>query len=253
MQVRTLSIAAPAYNEAEGIAPIVEEWVDYLSGCSTLTDFEVVICNDGSKDQTATILDQLAAKHPPFKPVHHLKNQGAAAALNTAIKHTSFDWVLLLDSDGQYAISDLPRFIDAVEKSGERAAIGVRTTKHDSLFAKFGSWSSGWFCNVLHGTAYRDFNCAFKLVQGDLLRGLTLEAKGLNYAGEISSKLIERGVKMAEIEVVHHPRVKGRSSAQSLKAACHRILFVAYLGFRQFLLRQQVLQSQTDHETKEKP
>ncbi|HEY9760859.1 MAG TPA: glycosyltransferase family 2 protein [Oculatellaceae cyanobacterium] len=241
--IRTLSVAAPAYNESEGIIAVLLEWVDYLSADSSLDDFEIVICNDGSKDNTGALLEEFAKSHPQLRPVHHKQNVGAAAALATAIENTRFPWVLLTDSDGQYGIDTTPALMRAIESAKARAAIGVRVKKHDSLFARFGSSASGSLCNALHHTHYRDFNCALKLVDGEILRRVNMEARGLNYSAEITSKLIELGVEMEEVEVVHQPRVAGRSSAQNMRAAWHRLLFVAYMGLRQFLLEQKVIQN----------
>lgn len=240
--VEYLSVAAPAYNEAAGIVEVVESWRGYLSQLPQLKGFEIVVCNDGSKDDTGKLLDQLAQSHSQIRPVHHQVNRGAAAALTTAIDSTTYPWVLLIDSDGQYGVDPIPHLIAAIEKSASRAAIGVRVKKHDSMLARFGSWASGWLCNFFHGTRYRDFNCALKLVDGQILRSLVLEAKGLNYSADISSRLVEAGVQMAEVEVIHSPRRTGRSSANS-KAIWHRILFVGLLGYRQFLLRRGVIQS----------
>jgi glycosyltransferase involved in cell wall biosynthesis len=241
--VRAISIAAPAYNEAEGIIEVVEGWLTYLSNLKELTDFEIVVCNDGSGDKTGRLLDQLASTNPHLKPVHHVTNRGAAAALATAIQQTIYPWVLLTDSDGQYGIETTKLLIEAVERSASCAAVGVRVKKHDSVFARVGSWGSGMLCNKFHSTAYRDFNCALKLVDGGLLRSINLEARGLNYSSEITSKLIECGITLVEVEVEHKPRTSGRSSAQSLRAAWHRLLFVTYIGLRQLLLKQNVIQN----------
>ena len=73
-------------------------------------------------------------------------------------------------------------------------------------------------------------------------RGLHLEAKGLNYSGEVMSKLLERGVRLSEVEVTHSKRTHGVSSAKALKGARDRFLFVMYIGLRQLLLRTHVLQ-----------
>ncbi len=239
--MQKLSVAAPAYNESAGIGPIVQHWVDYLRNAPQIPDFEIVICNDGSRDNTGAILDHLAASNPEVRPVHHTKNTGAAAALATAIRNTQGDWILLIDSDGQFPIENLPRMLEAV-KPEVQAVIGVRARKQDSAFTRFGSWISAALCNWFHRTHCRDFNSAFKLVQGDLLRSLCLEAKGLNYSGEITSKLLERGVRLAETEVVHQKRQRGVSSAKAFRGAVHRLLFVLYIGFRQFLFRAEVLQ-----------
>ncbi|HVT73249.1 MAG TPA: glycosyltransferase family 2 protein [Lacunisphaera sp.] len=235
-------MAAPAYNEAENLGPLVEAWHGYLAARFPAGCFEIVICNDGSKDDTARVLDALAGRFSAVRPCHHAVNQGAAAALATAIRHTTQAWVLLLDADGQFPIENLERFAAAHERDPAPAYIGFRPRKEDSPFARFGSWASGWACNLFHGTRYRDFNCALKCVEGRLLRDLSLEAKGLNYSTEISSKILERGVAMREVAVLHQPRRRGRSSRSLIRGSLHRLLLVAYLGFRQLLFRLQVLQ-----------
>jgi dolichol-phosphate mannosyltransferase len=238
----TISIAAPAYNEGENIHALVEGWARYLEKRFQPDDYEIVVCDDGSRDNTGTVLGDLARAFPSVRPCRHAVNQGAAAALTTAIQHTTKDWVLLIDADGQYPIENLDAFLVGTERLSSPAFIGFRTHKVDSAFARFGSWASGWCCNFFHGTRYRDFNCAWKLVEGALLRDLCLEARGLNYSLEISSKILERGVVMKEMEVVHRPRASGRSSRTLLRASLHRMLFVGYIGFRQFLFRIGVLQ-----------
>jgi glycosyltransferase involved in cell wall biosynthesis len=240
-EIQTLSIAAPAYNEAAGIESVTAEWIAYLRAEPAASRFEIVICNDGSRDRTGAILDEIREHCPEMKPVHHTVNQGAAAALTTAIRHTTGDWVLLLDSDGQFPIRNLPAML-AVMNEETLAVTGARTAKRDSAFAQIGSSVSGRLCNWFHGTRYRDFNCALKLVRGDILRSLPLEARGLNYSGEITSRLLERGVVPVEVEVEHRDRKQGVSSARRFRSAADRLLFVLYIGFRQFLIRQAVLQ-----------
>ena len=241
----SLSIAAPAYHEAENIRPLIEEWVCFLQTRFKPENCEIVVCDDGSKDATWAILDELARTHPSLKPCRHLVNQGAGAAVATAIQHTTKDWVLLLDSDGQYPIENLDRFVDELQRTPASAFIGYRPKKADSAFARFGSWISGQVCNWCHGTHYRDFNCALKLVDGNLLRALNLEARGLNYSTEISSKILERKVVMKEVAVEHRARNTGRSSRTLLRGSLHRFLFVSYIAWRQLLLRMGLLRRPT--------
>lgn len=234
-----LSLAAPAYNEAEGIAAVVAEWHDFLAA-QDLAEFEIVICNDGSKDETGAILDQLAMTYPRLRPLHFSTNQGAAAALNTAIAATKCDWVLLLDSDGQFPIQNLPAMLAALRQSGGLAAIGIRQKK-DVAFARFGSWSSGVLCNMAHGSRLKDFNSAFKLVSGPALRGLGLEAKGMNYSTEVTSRLLECGIVPVEVTIEHRPRATGKSSMKLVRGARDRFLFVLYIILRQMLLKRGIL------------
>jgi len=231
-----LSVAAPAFNEAEGIEAVVTEWHSFLSGCDDVSEFEIVICNDGSKDRTGDILDRLTLLFPQLRPLHFAQNQGAAAALNHAIAATHGDWVLLLDSDGQFPIANLPDMLAAVRRSGAKAAIGIRQ-KRDVPFARFGSWASGLVCNAVHGSRLKDFNSAFKLVWGPTLRGLGLEAKGMNYSTEVTSRLLERRIVPVEVAITHRPRTTGVSSMKLMRGAIHRLLFVKYIALRQLLLK----------------
>ena len=234
-----LSVAAPAYNEAAGIENLVAEWHSFLSAQDDVAEFEIVICNDGSRDRTGDILDRLTLPFPQLRPLHFARNQGGAAALNAAIAATRYDWVLLIDSDGQFPIAGLTAMIAAL-RGGGLAAIGVRQKK-DAAFAQFGSWASGAVCNLVHGSRLRDFNSAFKLVWGPTLRGLGLEAKGMNYSTEVTSRLLERGIVPIEVKIEHRPRMTGTSSMKLVRGAAHRFLFVTYIALRQLLLRLGIL------------
>lgn len=235
-----LSVAAPAYNEVGGIETVVAGWRDFLSAQPGLASFEVVVCDDGSTDGTGEILDRLALSFPQLRVLHFAKNRGAAAALTAAIAATKGDWVLLIDSDGQFAIENLPAMLEALRRAGGLAAIGIRRKK-DAAFARFGSWASGLACNLLHGSRMRDFNSAFKLVWGPTLRGLGLEAKGMNYSTEVTSRLLERGIVPVEVEIEHRPRASGTSHMRLLRGALHRFLFVCYIAWRQLLIRLGIL------------
>jgi len=235
-----LSLAAPAYNEAEGIEAVISDWHAYLSSQPDVSSFEIVICNDGSKDKTGDILDRLTLPFPQLKPMHFARNQGAAAALTAAIAATTGDWVLLIDSDGQFPISGFSPLLTALCQADGRAAIGIRQKK-DVAFARFGTWASGVLCNVVHGTNLKDFNSAFKLAWGPSLRRLGLEAKGLNYSTEITSRLLEAGIVPVEVAIEHSPRQTGVSSMKLVRGATHRFLFVLYIALRQLLLRLRVL------------
>jgi glycosyltransferase involved in cell wall biosynthesis len=240
-----LSVAAPAYNEAAGIEAVIADWHGFLSAQPGLAEFEIVICNDGSTDATGDILDRLTLSYPQLRPLHFVRNQGAAAALNAAIAATKGDWVLLIDSDGQFPIQNLPDMLAALRQSGglesaSLAAIGIRQKK-DAAFAQFGSWASGVVCNLIHGSRLKDFNSAFKLVWGPTLRGLGLEAKGMNYSTEVTSRLLERGITPVQVKITHRPRTTGTSHMRLVRGAFHRFLFVIYIALRQLLLRLGIL------------
>lgn len=239
-QAVRLSVAAPAFNEAGAIRAVVEDWLDYLTRLEGLVEFEIVICDDGSRDATGAILDALAHEHREVRPLHFAINQGAAAALTAAIAATRFDWVLLIDSDGQFPITNLAAMLAAVRGQRVPAAIGIRR-KQDRYLARFGTASSALVCNLVHRSAIRDFNSAFKLVWGPLLRALDFEARGMNYSTEVTSRLLESGVPIAQLAIEHRPRTAGASNMKLVRGAVDRLLFVTYIALRQALLGAGVL------------
>lgn len=236
----SLSIAAPAYNEAQGLAQVLLHWHRYLKTNSAISNFEIIICNDGSTDNTKNILDELAETYSEIKPLHLPINHGAAYALNQAIAKTQCDWVLLTDSDDQFPIENFSKLYQAIEIEQAQAVIGIRH-KQDGLIATWGSKWSGAVCNFIHRSKLKDFNSAFKLIQGDILRALHLEARGMNYSTEITSRLLEKKIYLVEIPIMHQKRQVGKSNLKLLRDSMHRFLFVLYLSLRQLLLRVGVL------------
>ena len=190
---------------------------------------------------TGAVLSSMAADNPEVCVVQFDKNQGAGAALTAAIAATRLDWVLLVDSDGQFPIENLRPLLAGLRGVRALAAIGIRQKK-DTLFARFGTWASGVVCNLLYGTRILDFNSACKLVWGPLLRSLRLEARGMNYSTEVTARLLECGVSIVEVAIEHRPRTSGTSSMRLIRGSLHRLLFVCYLAMRGLLFRIGVLQ-----------
>jgi dolichol-phosphate mannosyltransferase len=236
-----VSLAAPAYNEAENIAAAVTEWREYLARQPVIGAWEIVVCNDGSSDATGDILAGLRASCPELVVVEHERNRGAGAAIATAIAHTRMDWVVLLDSDGQFPVGNLDRFVGRILAGESLAFSGARIRKADSLPYRWGSSLSGMVSNVLCRTRYRDFNSVFKVVHGALFRALPLESAGMNCSTEITARVVELGQSWVEVPIEHRPRDGGRRGWRFWRGAYDRALFVAYLGYRRWLLRRGVL------------
>ncbi|OGV49382.1 MAG: hypothetical protein A3F46_00105 [Legionellales bacterium RIFCSPHIGHO2_12_FULL_42_9] len=235
-----LSVAAPAFNEDKGIDQVVSRWHEFLTGQAEIAQFEIIVCNDGSTDITGDILNELASRYPEVRPIHFSHNQGAAAALNAAIAKTQFEWVLLIDSDDQFPIENYSKLLAGQRASQALVISGIRNKK-DNFFARFGSVASGFICNLVHGSQIKDFNSAFKLVEGPLLRSLVLEARGMNYSTEITSRLLETGALIVEVDIEHRLRTFGKSNLKLMRDSFYRFLFVGYISLRQLLLKLHIV------------
>lgn len=238
-----VSVAAPAYNEAENIAEAVLEWRDYLETNPAVGSWEIVVCDDGSSDATGKILAELKSGCPELVVVTFERNRGAGAAIAAAIAATRLDWVVLLDSDGQFPIANLDRIIPRVQAGEGIAFSGARVRKADGLPYRFGSAASGKVSNLLHGTRYRDFNSIFKMVRGPLFRSLPLESGGMNCSTEITARVAELGHRWIEVPIEHRERGGGRRGWRFWRGARDRALYVGYLGYRHWLLRRGVLRA----------
>src|SRR5262245_33709887 len=97
-----LSVVMPVYNEENTLAEIVARVQ------ATPFDKEIILVNDGSKDRSAAIMDELAKKHPNVRCFHHAQNAGKGAALSTGFKQVTGDVVLIQDADLEYDPNDYP-------------------------------------------------------------------------------------------------------------------------------------------------
>ncbi|MBG0818874.1 glycosyltransferase family 2 protein [Planomonospora sp. ID82291] len=238
-----MSVAAPAYNEADNITTAITRWHTYLDRHPAVGAWEIVVCDDGSTDTTRALLTDLQHRCPHLVIIGFDRNRGAGAAIAAAIAATRHDWIVLLDSDGQFPITNLDRFLPHLQTGTATAFSGARLHKADTLPYRWGSAASGAVSNLLHRTRYRDFNSIFKVVRGPLLRALPLESGGMNCSTEITARLTETGHTWTEIPIEHHPRGGGRRGWRFWRGALDRALFVAYLGYRRWLLHRGVLRA----------
>ena len=125
-----LSVAAPCFNEAEGIAEVVKEWDGVLDGLPY--ESEIVICNDGSTDATGKILEDLGARYPRLRVVELEQNSGYGRALSRAVKATRGEYVATIDSDGQFDLADVRQLMAAAEE-GEGVDRLLSKTTHSAF------------------------------------------------------------------------------------------------------------------------
>jgi len=107
--VSSLSVVLPAYNEESLIALTIQTCFDYLKG--RFKKSEVIVVDDGSKDRTAEIVRDLQETYPDLRLERHETNRGYGEALRTGFNAAKMDWILLMDSDGQFDIAEMEKFL----------------------------------------------------------------------------------------------------------------------------------------------
>lgn len=234
-----LSVAAPCYNEAEGIEAVVAEWDAVLARQPEPT--EIVLCNDGSVDGTAEVLDGLRARVPRLRVVHNATNGGYGRALSCAIAATRGEYVATIDSDGQFDLADAFDLLGELERGGYDGVTGWRMGKKDGLLRVFADRCMNLLVRALFGARLRDTNCALKVVKGNVLRELRIEARGYPTPTEICLRLAARGYRLGERGVTHRERAAGASKLHPWRTAWGFLRFLVYLRLKLKLYRARII------------
>lgn len=232
-----VGVCAPVYNEASNIRHTIDEWVGLLRSQGYL--FEIVLCDDASTDDTAAALSGLDPQSG-VRTVRHAVNQGAGAALRTAIASSRAEWLVLIDSDGQFSLADGLRMLAQARETGALAAIGVRKKK-DRLLLVLGSRLTSWMGNVIYRSRLRDFNCALKIVRGEECRSMQLRTTRFNYSTEMTSRILLMGLSLVEVPIGHAERQAGQSSARVFRDGWGRIKYLGYLWAEARLVRAGIM------------
>ncbi len=222
-----LSVAAPCYNEADGIEAVVTDWDAVLATVAQPT--EIVLCNDGSTDGTAEVLDRLRSRFPRLRVVHNAINGGYGRALSSAIAATCGEYIVTIDSDGQFDLADAFGLLAELEQGGWDAVSGWRMGKKDSALRVLADRCMNLLVRALFGVRLRDTNCAIKVVKGDILRGLRIEARGYPTPTEICISLMARGYRVGERGVTHRERAAGMSKLHPFRTAWSFLRFLLYM------------------------
>lgn len=202
-----LSIILPILNEEELIEDSITSIFTYLNN---FQKSEIVAVDDGSRDKTLTILKNLQKKNKNLKIIVHKKNKGYGAALRDGIKNASYDWVFFTDADMQFAIKDLNHFIPFTKDFD--FVVGYRKERADTHKQKFRSWVYNRLVRVLFGLPLKDVDCAFKLMRKSSASKIYFKSNSFFVSAELMIKARKKGLRIKEIGVKHHPRIKGQST-----------------------------------------
>ena len=221
-----VSITIPAYDEIESLTSAVDEARDAVSRLSDPTDGEVLIVDDGSRDGTGALADDLAARHGNVRVVHHATNQGFSGAMMTCFREAAGDLVFLAPADGQIAMSELERFL-AFGPSID-VVVGLRDRRADRLHRTFLSVGFHTLARALFALPYREFSSAF-LFRRSLLAAMSFVSspRGATLLPEVLARARSRGAAIATIVVTHLPRRAGRAKGGQLSVALRTLVDLA--------------------------
>lgn len=201
----------PAYNEEENIEAAALKLLEALQSLP-FPEREVIIVNDGSRDRTGEIADQLALAHPEIRVLHHPTNYGYAQALKTGFTNARGDLIFYTDSDNQFDVREVKNFIAPIEDYD--MVCGFRIYRYDPLTRLFLSWGFNLLVRLIFRIRVRDIDCAFKLFRREIFDKVTIESQKFFVDAEILAKARYHKFSMTELGVRHYPRTAGRSTVR---------------------------------------
>lgn len=216
MKIDSLSVFLPAYNEEANIESTVANVVTHASRVAK--NWELIIVNDGSRDNTGKIAEGLALKDKHLRVINHNPNRGYGAALKSGLYGAKYDWIAFIDSDGQFNFEEIDQFISTQAETGADMVIGWYRERRVSLIRKLNSAAWQVFVFLLFGLRVKDIDCGFKFISKKVIETIPkLESeRGAFISSEFLIKSKKAGFKIVQIPVHHYHRKEGEATGAKL-------------------------------------
>lgn len=201
-----LSIVIPIYNEVDSFPLLYEQLCAVLEeigkGC------EVIFVDDGSTDASFSELERLADLDDRVKAMQFRRNFGKASALMAGFREANGDFVVTMDGDLQDDPTEIPRFLDELEKGPFDLVSGWKYPRRDPLSKTVPSLLFNLVTSVLGGIKLHDFNCGFKAYRREVIEDISVYGELYRYIPVMAHW---KGYRVGEIRIRHHVRRFGRS------------------------------------------
>ena len=233
-----LSVVIPAYNEEATIAETIArvKAVDLGS-----VDLEIVVVDDGSKDQTRKILETI----PGIRVVLQERNAGKGAAVKSGFRAATGDVLLIQDADLEYDPQDYPTLLQPIIDGRADAVMGSRFLLERLKF--FGKGAKSPFfthyignklivavTNTLYGHSATDYEGCYKAFSRQIVDSIPIEANGFEYDNELICKMLRRGFRIAEVPIKYRPRTYEEGKKIKWQDGVRMLWTIAKWRFRSF-------------------
>jgi glycosyltransferase involved in cell wall biosynthesis len=217
-----ISILTPAYNEAAILQEHLTLLCNHLQGLEAQYEWEIVVVNDGSRDETGILADKFASSHPNIRIVHHKINQGLGQALRTGFEHCKGDYVVVLDLDLSYSPDHIERLLHRIETTQAGMVVASPYMPGGSIAnvpwvrKELSIWANRFLAVASKGSL-ATLTGMVRVYDAKLLRRLNLRSRGMEINPEVVYKALLLLEKVDEIPGHLHWRVGGKKAAKPTK------------------------------------
>jgi glycosyltransferase involved in cell wall biosynthesis len=212
-----ISVVIPAYNEEENLVPLTSMLVETLGAVGQ--PYELLWVDDGSTDGTASVLQDLAAKHPAVRVTRLRRNAGQTAAMDAGFKRARGQIVVTLDADLQNDPHDIPRLLEALQHY--EVVCGIRQHRQDTWWRRISSRIANGIRRRVLGDDIVDIGCSLRAYRRHCLAPLKLY-HGMHRFLPVLLRL--EGCRIGQVPVAHHPRRFGVSKYNARNRAWRALL-----------------------------
>lgn len=242
-KVESLSVFFPAYNDAPSLPKLIASTFRVLQ--EHVEDYEVIVVNDGSADNTGEVLHELAKRYAPhLRIITHESNRGYGGALRSGFAAATRDLVFYTDGDGQYDVTELPRLL---EKMGDGIGLvnGYKLERNDPQHRIWIGNVYNAFARALFRVRIRDIDCDYRLIRRSLLSDIKLTSTSGTICVELVRKLELSPFGVVEVGVHHYPRLHGRSQFFRIRSLLNTLYQLVRLWLQVGLERSSSFASRT--------
>jgi glycosyltransferase involved in cell wall biosynthesis len=208
MRLSSVSAFFPAFNDAGTIPAMVIRTLQTLPAITD--DYEVIVINDGSQDDTAMILDELSRYYPRLRVIHHTQPSGYGGVLRAGFRAAQKDWIFYTDGDAQYDPRELAALAAALTANTDMVQ-GYKIKRHDPFHRVVIGLAYQYFVRSLFGLSIRDVDCDFRLLRRAIFDRVQLESVTGTITFEMVKKIEDAGYHIVEVPVHHWYRQYGQS------------------------------------------
>jgi dolichol-phosphate mannosyltransferase len=227
MSDRRLSILMLAYNERGNLAGAVR---DVQSAATLLDDYEIIVVDDGSTDGTGRLADEIAARNPDVRVLHHDVNRGLRAGYETGLDAARMPYVVWLPCDREMTAASIQRIFGAVG-TADIVAIYHGTPAAREWFRRLLTFVSTLEMKVLFGHRLQYFQ-GTNVYPATLARSLPRTEPGFFVMAEQYLAALDHGLSVVEVPITHQERTYGTSSAVSWGRIWHAQMAVLRFWYR---------------------
>lgn len=209
----SLSLFYPCYNEEKNVESAIINALEVLP--KVANKYEIIIVNDGSGDKTRKFAENMATAHKEVKVINHPQNRGYGAALKTGFANSQYEWVFFTDGDLQFDLNQIGEFLPFT--NAYQVIIGYRPHRAEGRMRALNARLFKVFVDLLFRLRVKDIDCAFKLINNEALKKISLESDGAMISAELLYKLKKAGYKFKQLPVKHYPRKHGSPTGSNLK------------------------------------